>query len=284
MARDAPDPENADAERQPIDPLAHFRLDDRTAVITGAAGGMGRDVALLFASVGAVVVLADRDEEALEASANRIRSARPHAHVVIVPTDVTSRSSVESLADRAVSAHGAIDVWVNLAGILRSSPIVETSDTELDDVISVNLKGVFFGIAAAGRAMAHQGHGSIVNVASAGGEMPIPGLGTYGMTKAAVMHLTRIAAVELGPSGVRVNAVAPGFTETPMVSVHWTDPSGQVDETARQRTVESRAAQSPLGRIGAPRDISEAMLYLATDASRFVTGQVVRPNGGIVMR
>jgi 3-oxoacyl-[acyl-carrier protein] reductase len=150
-------------------------------------------------------------------------------------------------------------------------------------VVGVNLEGVYWGTAAAGRIMMEAGRGSIINIASAGGDMPTPNISVYGLTKAAVIHMTKTAATEFGPSGVRVNAIAPGFIDTPMVAVHWTDPSGRTDQDKRRSMLEMRAAQAPLGVTGEPADIAYAMLYLASDASRFMTGQVVRPNGGVVM-
>jgi len=131
--------------------------------------------------------------------------------------------------------------------------------------------------------MAAAGRGSIVNVASAGGEIPAPTLSVYGLTKAAVIQLTRTVAAELGPRGVRANAVAPGFIETPMTQRNWTAADGTVDEARRAELLRQRGAQSPLGTTGETQDIAYAMLYLASDASKFMTGQVLRPNGGVYM-
>jgi 3-oxoacyl-[acyl-carrier protein] reductase len=273
----------SDASAEPVDPLARFRLDGRAAVVTGAAGGLGRQIALEFAAVGASVLLADREGSDLDGAAKAVETAVEGAVVATAPTDVAQRDAVEALAARAMADHGRIDVWVNAAGILRHSPFVEIDQEHFDAVVGVNLQGVFWGVAAAGRIMTKQGSGSIINIASAGGDMPAPNLAVYGLTKAAVMHLTKTAAVEFGPAGVRVNAVAPGFIDTPMVSVHWTDAAGNVDPEARQQIMSIRAAQSPLGVTGEPRDIADAVLYLATDSARFVTGQVLRPNGGVVM-
>jgi 3-oxoacyl-[acyl-carrier protein] reductase len=125
--------------------------------------------------------------------------------------------------------------------------------------------------------------GSIINISSAGGEMPAPTLSVYGMTKAGVVQLTRTAAAELGPAQIRVNAVAPGWIETPMVAPYFTNAAGEVDPEKREAIIGARSAQSPLGITGHTTDITYAMLYLASAASRFMTGQVLRPNGGVVM-
>lgn len=259
------------------DVVSAFSLDGRVAVVTGAAKGIGRHTAITYAHAGARVVLADLDTAGLEETASFIDDA------VITATDVTDKTSVEDLARAALRAGKRLDVWANVAGVIRNSLVVETTLEDLDAVVAVNMKGVFWGCAAAGRIMSAAARGAIVNVASAGGEMPAPTLSVYGMTKAAVIQLTRVVAAELGPRGVRANAVAPGFVETPMTSRSWTKPDGSLDEESRRRMLEARAAQSPLGIVGTPDDIAWSMLFLASDASRFVTGQVLRTNGGVYM-
>jgi 3-oxoacyl-[acyl-carrier protein] reductase len=143
--------------------------------------------------------------------------------------------------------------------------------------------GVCFGCAAAARVMVAQQRGSIINVASTGMDMPVPTLSCYALTKAAVAMLTRTLATEVGPHGVRVNGIAPGFTDTPMTQRTWRSSDGFVDEQARDEMWKVRSAQSPLHRIGTARDQAMQMLYLASDASAFVTGQILRANGGVSM-
>lgn len=256
-----------------------FSLLGRTAVVTGAASGIGRETALIFAEAGADLVLADRNAEALDDTVTTARATG--ARVTPVACDVSVRSDVNRIAIEAVKTHGHLDIWANVAGIIRNCAIVEATEDDLEQITKVNLWGTYWGIAAAARAM--KMGGSIINVSSAGGEMPAPTLSIYAMTKAAVAHLTRCAAAELGPQGIRVNAIAPGFTDTPMVQRNWTRSDGSTDDETRSTLIEMRAAQSPLGLTGVASDQALAMLYLAADASRFVTGQVVRANGGAVM-
>ena len=226
-------------------------------------------------------MLADVDTAGLAHTASL---AEAHAaKVVQAPTDVTQRAQVDALIDGALEHFGRLDVVANVAGIIRNCAVVDTSEDELDAVLAVNLKGVFFGCAAAARAMAARGGGSIINLVSAAMDTPAPGLVSYSMSKSAVATLTRILALEMGSSAVRVNAIAPGFIDTPMTGRHFTGPDGEVDERARDELWSAMAARAPLGAIGHTRDIALAALYLACNASRFVTGQILRPNGGVVM-
>lgn len=259
--------------------IEQFSLHGRTAVITGAAGGIGRQAAITFTQAGANVLIADVGVAGLEETAEMVATAGGKA--TVVPTDVSDRDQVNALADAAIKTHGRLDIWANVAGVIRYMNIVDATPEDVEFITKVNLWGTYWGVAAAGRTMTNGG--SIINVSSAGGDMPAPTLSIYAMTKAAVSHLTRCAAVELGANDIRVNAIAPGFTDTPMVQGRWTNADGSIDEAERESYTTTRAAQSPLGTIATAEDQSWAMLYLASDASRFVTGQVIRPNGGVVM-
>jgi len=259
--------------------VEQFSLHGRTAVITGAAGGIGRQAAITFTQAGANVLIADVGVAGLEETAEMVAAAGGNA--TIVPTDVSDRDQVNALADAAIKTHGRLDIWANVAGVIRYMNIVDATPEDVEFITKVNLWGTYWGVAAAGRTMTNGG--SIINVSSAGGDMPAPTLSIYAMTKAAISHLTRCAAVELGANNIRVNAIAPGFTDTPMVQSRWTNADGSTNEAERESYTSTRAAQSPLRTIATPEDQSWAMLYLASDASRFITGQVIRPNGGVVM-
>jgi 3-oxoacyl-[acyl-carrier protein] reductase len=258
-----------------------FSLAGRVAVITGAAAGIGRETACVLARAGASVVAGDIQDAGLketvalvEASGARITGSR---------TDVARRADVDALAVQALQIFGRIDVWVNCAGVLIKTPLLEADEESMDRGIAINLKGVYWGCVAAGRAMKESGGGSIINVSSGGGESAVPELSIYCLTKAAVNMVTRSAAKELGPFGIRVNALAPGWIDTPMVTHAFRDVSGEIDPLKREEIVRTRRQASPLGLTGEPRDVALAALYLASDASRFVTGQILRPNGGVAM-
>jgi 3-oxoacyl-[acyl-carrier protein] reductase len=256
-----------------------FSLDGRVAVITGAAGGIGREAAVTFAKAGAQVVIGDIGLEGLEGTAGLVRTLG--GKVLVRPTDVSDPKDVDGLASEAIAEFGRLDVWANVAGIIKYFPITEAVEQDVRSIVDVNLLGAYWGVAAAARSMTDGG--SIINITSAGGEMPAPTLSVYGMTKAGLAQLTRTAAAELGPKKIRVNAIAPGFIDTPMVSPYFTNADGEVDPDAKAAILKTRASQSPLLITGETTDITYAMLYLASDASRFMTGQVMRPNGGVVM-
>ena len=258
-----------------------FDLSGRVAVVTGAASGIGRASALRLGEAGAHVVCADLDEDGALATTERITGAGGSA--TPGPVDVTSKDGVDRLVADTVSEFGRLDVMANVAGIIITNQVVDVSEEELDKVLAVNMKGVFFGCQAAARQMIEQKSGSIVNMASAAIDAPAPNLVSYAMAKAAITQLTRNLATEVGRDGVRVNAVAPGFVMTEMTTRHFTDEAGNVDPGAKAE-VESRMSRGvALRRVGEPDDIAWAVLYLASDASSFMTGQIVRPNGGAAM-
>jgi 3-oxoacyl-[acyl-carrier protein] reductase len=247
-----------------------YRLDGRLAVVTGGASGIGLETARFYAAAGATVVLADVNAGALAAAAAEIgTAAHPFA------ADLTDPPAIGRLADFA-QAIAPIDIWANVAGTAALFPITEATPEAYGRITRINMDAVYWCCAAAARAMAVRG-GTIINVSSNAADEPIPGLTVYAMTKAAANMLTRSLARELGPKNIRVNAVAPGFVVTPMTGIDRMPP-----EQARA-TLARNAGRSPIGAVGAPADIAHAMLYLASDASRFVTGQILRVNGGAAM-
>jgi len=258
-----------------------FDLSGRTAVIAGAASDIGVAIALRLAAAGANLVLGDIDEPRMQTTAARLAEA--DAGVLSLRTDVTRRSDVEALVQYAVEVFGRVDVMANIAGIIHDSPVVETDEADLDRVLAVNLKGVYFGCQAAVAAMVGHGSGSIVNMASIAGFTPIPRLSCYSISKAGVVALTKVLAAEVGPRGIRVNAIAPGFVEGGMTTRFARRPDGTIDEEKMEAERTQARKRNPLRTTGQPEDIANTALFLASDASRYLTGQVLHPNGGAYM-
>jgi 3-oxoacyl-[acyl-carrier protein] reductase len=258
-----------------------FDLSGRVAVVTGAGGGLGAASAAALASAGASVICLDIDGAAAGATAAAIGEAGGTAEARAV--DVSRSAELDEVASDAVARLGRLDVWVNVAGVMRPSPVVDLTESDLDALFAVNLKGVLFGSQAAARRMVPQGSGAIVNVASAIIDAPQPQMAAYGMSKAAVSHLSRTLALEVGRAGVRVNVVAPGWTRTGMTTGSLLAADGTVDEDAVAKTEQMQARFTPLRRAADPHDTAAAVVYLASDSAAFVTGQTLRPHGGVTM-
>lgn len=251
-------------------PLAAYDLTGRSAFVTGAAGGIGRACAVLLSEAGATVHCADLDEKGLRETLELIAAAGGEAHTH--PLDVTDRNQVRA----AVAAAGDLDILAAVAGIMHTSSVLETADEDLDRVLSVNFKGVLYACQEVARSMlARDAPGSLITMASGAVDSASRGLLCYSAAKAAVVQLTKTLATELGPQAIRVNAVAPGWVRTPMTARH--------DAEQQHRAEAATARISPLGRVGEPMDVAHTVLHLASDASAFMTGQILRPNGGVAM-
>jgi 3-oxoacyl-[acyl-carrier protein] reductase len=258
-----------------------FDLSDQVAVLTGVGSGIGKATARLLAVAGATIVGGDIDEAGAQATADEIKADGGTA--TVRRTDVTQRSDVDALVDLAASEHGRVDIVGNIAGIPHNKLVADCTDEEFERILAINLKSVFYGCQAALRVMTPQKSGSIINISSGAIDTPAPTLACYAMTKAAVAMLTKTLAMEAGQAGIRVNALAPGVILTNFSRQHFVDADGTVNEERLQQYKQRFGAMSPLGRIGTPEDIAWTILYLVSDAASFVTGQTIRPNGGVSM-
>ncbi len=247
-----------------------MRFKDQVAIITGAAKGIGRSISLTLVEEGAKVVPVDVDSEALRSLQAEIEKRGGQA--LPFTCDISKRSAVERMVEQGLKVFGRIDLLVNNAGIIRRGTIETVSEEDWDRVIAINLKGTFNCCKAVVGPMKRQRSGKIVNVSSIAGKSgDITSAPGYGSSKAGADALMKTLARQLAPSGIRVNAVAPHAIETEM-SAQWSD--------EKRREV---IAGIPLGRLGRPEDVAEAVLFLASDAASFITGEILDVNGGALM-
>jgi NAD(P)-dependent dehydrogenase (short-subunit alcohol dehydrogenase family) len=244
-----------------------MRLANKVAVVTGSGRGIGREMARLFAAEGARVAVADLNEDTARRTAAEVTAAGGDA--VAVHSDITDPSRVEALIRLVTDRWGRLDILVNNAGVGLNRPCLETTLAEWDHVMRTNLTGTFLCAQAAARVMVRQGAGRIVNVASISGQRGGQGRAAYGASKAGVIQLTRVMAVELAPLGVAVNAISPGPVDT--------DQSRHNHTPATRRAYHDRIPQR---RYGEHREIAAAALFLASDEASFVTGAVLNVDGG----
>jgi NAD(P)-dependent dehydrogenase (short-subunit alcohol dehydrogenase family) len=242
------------------------RLQNRVAIVTGAARGIGFACAQRFAAEGAVVVLADRDVAGVTAAAASIASAEG------IAADVSRKADVDALVARALAVHGRIDVLVNNAGITHACDFLELAEEDFDRVLAVNLKSMFLCGQAVARAMVKAGGGgSIVNMSSANAVVAIPNQVPYVVSKGGINQLTKVMAVALAPHGIRVNAIGPGTILTELAKA-----AVLTDDAARRKIL----SRTPLGRCGEPEEVAAVAAFLASDDASYLTGQTIYPDGG----
>ena len=246
-----------------------FSLENKVAIVTGASRGIGRAIALGFAEAGGDIALAARSEGDLETLAKEIDSVGRRA--LVVPTDVRDRSAIQDLIDRTVRELGGLDILVNNAGGSNfMAPIVSLRPQGWDKLRTLNLDSVFHATQIAAQAMVDRGGGSIIQVSSVAGIQGAPGLSPYSAAKAGVILMSRAVAKELAQSNVRLNSIAPGWIDTPLNE--WM--------TSDEATLKAAEAMIPMGRLGRADEIVGAAIYLASDASSFVTGTTLVVDGG----
>jgi NAD(P)-dependent dehydrogenase (short-subunit alcohol dehydrogenase family) len=251
--------------------LTEALLRDKVAVVTGAASGIGREISRVLSTAGAKIVAVDRDRTGLEETCSSIENGE----ALPLTVDLMEDGAEEGIVERAVGTFGGLDVLVNCAGVFPTSPALKLANEEWDHVLGINLRAPFLCSRAAARWMEGERRpGNIVNIASAAGTIARPGIAHYAASKAALIMLTKVLAIEWAEHDIRVNAVAPGLVETPGVTQGLLDTEGGRQEHLR------KLDKIPMARAGEPCEIAEAVLFLASDNSSFVTGHTLYVDGG----
>ena len=243
----------------------HGRLAGRRALITGAARGIGAEIARSFRREGADLALLDIDAE-------RLVSMGAEVDAKIYGVDLADAEATVAVVERAIADLGGLDILVNNAGILKMAPLLEIDLADWDQTFAVNVRAMLITIQVAAKAMIPSAHGSIINMASMGGKVGGPNQAHYAASKAAVISLTQVAAKELGPHGITVNCICPGYVLTEMGAATRTD-----------EMVREWSAKSPLGRLAKPSDVANMAVFLASDEASYCTGQAMNVTGGMVM-
>lgn len=245
-----------------------MRLENKVIIITGAGSGIGKETAMRFALEGAKIVVADVNEKGGQETVEQIRKK---GEGLFIKLDVSNREQAKQMAKITLEKYGKIDVLINNAGIVQDAFVSKMTEEQWDKVININLKGVFNCIQSVADIMMAQGSGVIINTSSIVGLNGNVGQVNYSATKAGLIGMTKTLAKELGKKGIRVNAVAPGFIATPMTS------------TVPEKILDMMKEKTPLKRLGEPRDIANAYLYLASDEASYVNGAVLCVDGGLVI-
>ena len=245
-----------------------FDLSGKTALVTGATGGIGGAIARAFHTAGATVAISGRQSDKLEVLAKEL-GERVH----VLPCDLADRASVAKLIDEAVAKMGGLSILVNNAGLARDNLFMVMKDDQWDDVIAVNLTSTFMLCRAAARAMlrARPNFGRIINIASVSGVFGNPGQGNYAASKAGVIGMTKSLAREVAPRGITANCIAPGFIQTAMT------------DALNEKQTEEIAKMIPAQRFGTPDEVAAGAVYLASAEAAYVTGQTLHINGGMAM-
>lgn len=243
----------------------HGRLAGRRALITGAARGIGAEIAAAFRREGAELALVDIDVERLAATGNAVEGK-------VYGVDLADAEATVEVVSKAVEELGGLEILVNNAGILKMAPLMEISPADWDLTFAVNVRAMLVTIQVAAKAMIPNGRGTIINMASMGGKVGGPNQAHYAASKAAVISLTQVAAKELGPHGITVNCICPGYVLTEMGAATRTD-----------EMVREWSSKSPLGRLAEPSDVANMAVFLASDDASYCTGQAMNVTGGMVM-
>ena len=249
--------------------IPNLILEDKVAVVTGASRGIGRAIAELFARQGATVVICGRKQETLDQAAAEMKDCA--GRIYPLACHVGRAEDIKRLVDTTHREFGKIDILVNNAATnIAQEPVLQTDDAKFDKMIEINLKSAFRFTQAVATGMCERGWGSIINIASVSGLRPQPHGMLYSMTKAALIMMTQSYALELGPRGVRVNAIAPGMIQTVLSEYYWKD------EAKREKIMEDQ----PVKHLGQPEEIAEMALLLASDRGSYITGQTMIVDGG----
>ena len=246
-----------------------MQLKEKIAIITGAAQGIGKEIAFTLAREGANLAICDVNKDGITETQKEIESAG--VKVLSFVVDVTDAKQVEDMVNKVLDNLGKVDILVNNAGITRDSLIMRMKEADWDAVLAVNLKGAFNCIKAVARPMVKQHSGKIVNIASIIGIMGNPGQANYAASKAGIIGLTKTAAKELASRGINVNAIAPGFIKTTMTD--------KLTEEQKQKML----GAIPLAKFGETKDVANLVLFLASEASSYITGEVIKIDGGMAM-